>query len=157
MAAILKMPTYYAQVQLDTRYEKIITNYARKSIFGGDDVIDDVTGWPQSSPSVFPYKWRMNIFRDHWETNNDINNKFGTKSHPYTHLGLIQNPIYFQNRQANILVTGKFWQVRNLRLPFHLKRFCLRYQCFPLSNTETVYLITKHYIFGTCVNDTLSH
>ena len=77
MAAILKMPTYYAQVQLDTRYEKIITNYARKSIFGGDDVIDDVTGWPQSSPSVFPYKWRMNIFRDHWETNNDINNKFG--------------------------------------------------------------------------------
>ena len=44
MAAILKMPIYYAQVQFDTRYAKIIPNYARKSIFGGDDVIDDVTG-----------------------------------------------------------------------------------------------------------------
>ena len=43
MAAILKMPTYYAQVQFDTGYEKSIPNYARKSIFGGDDVIDDVT------------------------------------------------------------------------------------------------------------------
>ena len=77
MAAILKMPTYYAQVQFDTGYEKSIPNYARKSIFGGDDVIDDVTGWPQSSPSVFPYKWKINIFRDNWKTNNKIIIKFG--------------------------------------------------------------------------------
>ena len=77
MAAILKMPAYYAQVQFDTGYEKSIPNYARKSIFGSDDVIDDVTGWPQSSPSVFPYKWKINIFCDHWKTNNDIIIKFG--------------------------------------------------------------------------------
>ena len=30
-------------------------NYA-KSVFRGDDVIDDVTGWPQSRPSIFLYK-----------------------------------------------------------------------------------------------------
>ena len=77
MAAILKMPTYYAQVQFDTRYEKSIPKYARKGIFGGDDVINVIRRWPQSSPSVFPYKWKMNIFRDHWKTNNDIIIKFG--------------------------------------------------------------------------------
>ena len=46
-----------------------------KVFFGGDDIIDDVTWW--RSPSVFPYKWKMNIFRDHWKTNNDIIIKFG--------------------------------------------------------------------------------
>ena len=29
---------------INLRYEKIIPNYAKKSIFRGDDVIDDVTG-----------------------------------------------------------------------------------------------------------------
>ena len=29
-----------------------------------DDVIDDVTGWPQSRPSIFLYKWNNNIFHD---------------------------------------------------------------------------------------------
>ena len=34
------------------RYEKIVPNYAKKSVFHGDDVIDDITGWPQSWPSI---------------------------------------------------------------------------------------------------------
>ena len=37
MAAILKMPKYYMQLQFDIIYEKIVPNYARKSIFRGDN------------------------------------------------------------------------------------------------------------------------
>ena len=47
MAAILKNLKYETQLQFDLRYEKIVPNYANK-VFYGDDVIDDVTGWPQS-------------------------------------------------------------------------------------------------------------
>ena len=65
------------QLQFDPKYGKIIPNYARKSIFYDDDVIDDVTGWPEISPPVFPYKWKMNIFHDKWKTNKDIIIKFG--------------------------------------------------------------------------------
>ena len=32
------------------RYEKTVPNYAPKSFFHGDDVIDDVKGWPQRFP-----------------------------------------------------------------------------------------------------------
>ena len=35
-----------------------------KKYFYDDDVIDDVTGWPQSRPSIFLYKWNYNIFHD---------------------------------------------------------------------------------------------
>ena len=35
-----------------------------KNIFHDDDVIENVTGWPQSRPSIFLYKWNNNIFRD---------------------------------------------------------------------------------------------
>ena len=35
-----------------------------KKYFHDDDVIDDVTGWPQSRPSVFLYIWNNNIFHD---------------------------------------------------------------------------------------------
>ena len=48
MAAILKMSKYKTQLQFDIRNEKIIPNYARKKYFHSDDVIDDVTEWPQS-------------------------------------------------------------------------------------------------------------
>ena len=41
---------------------KIVPNYDK--IFYGGDVIDDVTGWPQSQPSIFLYKWNNNIFHD---------------------------------------------------------------------------------------------
>ena len=41
MAAILNHST---QLQFDLRYEKIIPNYAKKSFFHDNDVIDDVTG-----------------------------------------------------------------------------------------------------------------
>ena len=47
MAAILKILKYETQLQIDLRYEKIVPNYVNK-VFYGDDVIDDVTGWPQS-------------------------------------------------------------------------------------------------------------
>ena len=36
----------------------------QRKYFHDDDVIDDVTGWPQSRPSIFLYKWNNNIFRD---------------------------------------------------------------------------------------------
>ena len=83
MAAILKMPKYYMQLQFDIRYEKIVQNYARKSIFRGHDVIHDVTGWPQSRPSLFLYKWNMNIFRDNWKTNKGIIIKLGVHMYPW--------------------------------------------------------------------------
>ena len=44
MAAILK---YQTELQSNLRYEKIVPNHTKK-VFYGDDVIDDVTGWPQS-------------------------------------------------------------------------------------------------------------
>ena len=36
----------------------------KKKYFHDDDVIDDVTGWPQSRPSIFLYIWNNNIFHD---------------------------------------------------------------------------------------------
>ena len=62
MAAVLKILKYQTQLQFDLKYEKIVPNYAKK-IFHDDDVIDDVTGRPQSRPSVFLYKWN-NTFHD---------------------------------------------------------------------------------------------
>ena len=58
LAAILKMLEFQTQLQFDLRYEKIIPNYVKK----GDDLIDDVTWWPQSQPSIFLYKWNKNMF-----------------------------------------------------------------------------------------------
>ena len=52
------------QLQFHLRYEKIVPNYAKESIFHDDDVIDDVTGWPQSRPSIFLYKLNNSIFHD---------------------------------------------------------------------------------------------
>ena len=49
MAAILKILKYQTQLQIHLRYEKTVQNYAKK-VFHGDDVINDVTGWPQSFP-----------------------------------------------------------------------------------------------------------
>ena len=43
----LKILKYLTQLQFDLRYEKSVTNYAKK-VFYADDVIYDVTGWPQS-------------------------------------------------------------------------------------------------------------
>ena len=36
----------------------------QKSIFYDNDVIDGVTGWPQSRPSLFLYKLNNEIFHD---------------------------------------------------------------------------------------------
>ena len=64
MAAILKILKYPIQLQFDLRYEKIVPNYAPKKFFHDDDVIDDVTGWPESRASIILYKWNNNIFLD---------------------------------------------------------------------------------------------
>ena len=39
----------------DLRCEKIVPNYAPKSFFHGDDVINNVAGWPQSRSSIFMF------------------------------------------------------------------------------------------------------
>ena len=49
IVAILK---YLTQLQFDLRYEKIVPNYDKR-YFHDDEVIDDVTGWPQSRPSIY--------------------------------------------------------------------------------------------------------
>ena len=36
----------------------------QKEYFHDNDVIDDVTGWPQIRPSIFLYEWNSNIFHD---------------------------------------------------------------------------------------------
>ena len=64
MADILKISKYEKQLQFDLRYEKIVPNYAKKSIFHDDDVIHDVTGWPWIRSYIFLYKWNSNIFHD---------------------------------------------------------------------------------------------
>ena len=37
----------------------------QEKYFNGDDVIDDATR-PQNRPSIFPYKWKMNFYRNNW-------------------------------------------------------------------------------------------
>ena len=61
MAAILKNLKYETQLQFDLRYQ-ISSQIMPKKYFHDDDVIDDVTGWPQSRPSLFLYIWNNNIF-----------------------------------------------------------------------------------------------
>ena len=47
----------------------------------GDDVIDDVTGLPQSRPAIYiPSEMKWEHFNDNWKTNKDISMKF-----PYMH------------------------------------------------------------------------
>ena len=64
MAAVLKTLKYKTQLQFDLRYETIVPNYAKKVFFHDDDVIDDVTRWPQSRSSIFVYKFNNDIFHD---------------------------------------------------------------------------------------------
>ena len=54
MAAILKVLKYETQLNFDLRYEKIVPDYGKK-YFHGDDVIDDVTGWPHGRPSIIMF------------------------------------------------------------------------------------------------------
>ena len=61
--AILKIFKYQTQLQFDLRYEKIVPNYAKK-YFYDDDVINDVTGLPQSRPCIYLYI-SNNIFHDY--------------------------------------------------------------------------------------------
>ena len=44
----------------------------QKKYFQNDDVIDDVTGRPQSRPFMFLYKWNNNVFHDNLKTSKDI-------------------------------------------------------------------------------------
>ena len=46
--------------------------FCQKKYFHDDDVIADVTGLPQSRPSIFLYKWNNNTIHDYWKTSKDI-------------------------------------------------------------------------------------
>ena len=63
MAAILKMLNIKHRFNL-TSYMKRSSQIMPKSFFHDDDVIHDVTRWPQSRPSIFLHKWNNNIFHD---------------------------------------------------------------------------------------------
>ena len=52
MVVILKILKYQTQLHFDLRYEKIVPNHVNKNIFYDDDVIDDVTRWPEISPYI---------------------------------------------------------------------------------------------------------
>ena len=43
-----------------------------KNKYFHNDVIDGVTGWPQSRPSIFLYKLNNNVFHDNLKTSKDI-------------------------------------------------------------------------------------
>ena len=44
----------------------------QKKYFHDDDVMNGVTWWPQSRPSIFLYKWNKNIFHGNLKTSKDI-------------------------------------------------------------------------------------
>ena len=58
-------------LQFDRRCEKIVPKISPKMYFHGDNVNDDVTGWPQNRPSTFLYKWRTNMCRYNGKTSKD--------------------------------------------------------------------------------------
>ena len=89
MAAILKMPKYYMQLQFDIRYEKIVPNYAKKVFFVV--MTSSTTSQGDLKVAMFLYKWNMNIFRDNWKTNKGIIIKLGVHMYPWI-LASTQSP-----------------------------------------------------------------
>ena len=61
-----------------------------EKFFRGDDVIDEVTRWPQIRPSLFPYEWKTHIFCDNWTTNEYFIIKLGV--HMYH--GIVNMPLW---------------------------------------------------------------
>ena len=59
IVAIFKIFKYLTYLQFDLRYEKSSQIMPKKYFHD-----DDVTGWPQSRPSIFLYKWNNDIFHD---------------------------------------------------------------------------------------------
>ena len=70
MAAILKCQNIKHSFNLTSEMKRS-SQIMQEKIFQGDDVIDDVTGQPQSRSSIFLYEWKNNIFRDNCRTNKD--------------------------------------------------------------------------------------
>ena len=60
MAAILKIWNIKHSFNL-TSDMKRSSHIFSKMYFHDDDVIDGVTGWPQSRPSIFLYKWKQHF------------------------------------------------------------------------------------------------
>ena len=49
------------------------SQFMQENVFlRSDDVIHDVTGWPQSRPSIFFKNEKRTFFRDNWKTNKDM-------------------------------------------------------------------------------------
>ena len=55
MAAIFKFLNIKHSFNLNSDMKRS-PKLCQKNIFHEDDVIDDITGWPQSWPSIFLYK-----------------------------------------------------------------------------------------------------
>ena len=73
MAAILNFLNIKRSFNLNSDMKRLSQIMPKKN-FHDDDIIDDVTGWPQSWPSIFLYKWNNNIFHDNLKTSKDIIN-----------------------------------------------------------------------------------
>ena len=71
MAAILKKFLLLNTASIWPQIWKDHPKLCQKALLH-DDVIDDVTGWPQNRPSIFLYKWNNNIFHDIYKTSEDI-------------------------------------------------------------------------------------
>ena len=73
--AIFDCPFIFEILNTDSIWPQIWKDHPKlcqKKYFHDDDVIDGVTGWPQSRPSIFLFKWNNNIFHDNLETSKDI-------------------------------------------------------------------------------------
>ena len=73
MEAILKILKILNTASIWHQKWKDHPKLCKKKYFQGDDIIDDVTEWPQSHFSISLYEWKKNnIFRDNWRMNKDI-------------------------------------------------------------------------------------
>ena len=99
------MSKYQTQLHFAIRYEKIASNYAKKSIFYDNDVINDVTGWPE----------RCLLYSCLGEVGSGVSCKGNISSinasivnvfPGYTYLKKISINKTFQGRMWKIMVTG---------------------------------------------------
>ena len=108
MAAILKISKYFRWVHFDIRYRETVRNWPQKSIFD----VDDVTAWRQSRMDTGDgHRFSLIVKK----AVHAILLIFKQVKHQYD-LQYFSNHYHHYNEHY----ISKFWQVRNLRLPFHL-------------------------------------
>ena len=129
MAAMSKTSKYFRWVHFDSRYRKTVRNWPQKSIFD----VDDVTAWRQSRMDTGDgHRFSLIVKK----AVHAILLIFKQVKHQY-------NLQYFSNHyhHYNEHYISKFWQVRNLRLPFHL----------------SVCLSVDNIVFGVCFGISISN